>query len=96
MALEDEIRLLREEVTALRSQVTSALARIEGRLPPNLGDRSRLRELTGFSDATISRRVRDGQIRSVKVGGRRLFDLSQFEPIGADGLAKLVRGARRA
>lgn len=79
MSLEDDVRALSAEVARLRVDLSAALARIESRLPPTIGDRSRVRELLSISDATLSRRIRDGSIRSLRVGGRRLFDLTQFQ-----------------
>lgn len=82
MTIEAQITALAAEVAALRSHNAAALARIESRLPPTLGDRAAVRGLLKISDATISRRIRDGGIRSIRVGGRRMFDLTQFEPDG--------------
>lgn len=105
MGIEDQIAALRAEVAAMRAEawgeirgnlasLEARLESIEARLPPLLGDRQRLKQVTGLSDSTITRATRAGTIRSTLVGGRRLYDLSQFKPTGRAEIAALAAEAR--
>lgn len=93
--IEDDVRRVAADLSALKAVLTTGLARIEARLPPLLGDWMRVQELTGWSQSTIARRTKSGEIRSIGIGRKRLYDLSQFAPAGAEEIAALAAEARR-
>jgi excisionase family DNA binding protein len=48
----------------------------------------------GISKDTVKRRVTDGSLRTILVGGRRLVPFGEVERFERDGLYKKAAGAR--
>jgi hypothetical protein len=88
-AVDARVKLALAPVVALLEQIKRAL-------PPQLADVARAAEVTGLSEASIRRRVSDGTISSVRVGGRILVDLTSpaLRPTSDAEIEKLARDAR--
>ena len=84
-ALSAEIRELRAEVTTIRRS-----------LPPTLLTVAETAKRLDLSESSIRRRIRDGSLRVVRVGGAVRVDLSSIAvTVDDDQVARLADYARR-
>jgi excisionase family DNA binding protein len=81
-----ELRALRAELARL-----AALAAPE----PSMLSIRRFAERAGLSACTVRRRVSDGSLPSVRVGGAVRIPASALQPVDSAQIAELARAARR-
>jgi excisionase family DNA binding protein len=99
---EEVRRAVREEMgpiaDALRSEVQAALTAVREALPTKLVGIRQAAEALGVSLSTIHRRVKDGSLRSIRIGAAVRVDLSALRsPVEIAEATRLeVANARRA
>ena len=81
---------LAAEIRDLRAVVTS----LKALLPPNLVSVSEACRLTGLSKATIHRRVKSGELGSVRIGQSLRIDLSLLQVPSPECVTRAARGLR--
>lgn len=75
-------------------QVQTALEKVRAVLPPALGTQTAAARAYGVSVRTVQRWVRDGVLRTVKVGKRTMVDLTSATPANDADIAAFAAEAR--
>lgn len=84
-----ELRALRTEVARLASLAAPAAPE------PSMLSIRRFAERAGLSTCTVRRRLKDGSLPSVRVGGAVRIPASALQPSNSAQVAELARAARR-
>jgi excisionase family DNA binding protein len=85
--------LVRELQAELRS-ARAELAEIKARLPPSLVSIEEAVRLTGVSESTLRRRIREGSLPVTRIGRAVRIDTSHLTPVDDDEVARLAFEAR--
>lgn len=82
------------EVEARLAEVRAAVEAVQTKLPPALATSAQAAQALGVSVATVRRRVRDGQLPTVRVGRALRIDLSALRAREEADVARLASHAR--
>ncbi len=83
---------------ALARRLDELGEKVEGiarRLPPALASVSEAARRLGLSIPTVRRRIKAGELATVRIGARVLVDLSAITPVRGEDVARLAELARR-
>jgi excisionase family DNA binding protein len=95
VALAEEI--IAAHLTPLRAEVArlaDEVRQLRRAMPPLLVTQREAAKTLGVSLSTIQRKVKSGEVPSVRVGKSVRVDLAAVRPLGAEEVARLAREAR--
>ena len=93
-AFAESPRLL-DALTRRLDELGAKLDAIAARLPPALTSVSEAARRLGLSTPTVRRRIKSGELPTVRIGARVLVDLSAITTTTPDDVAALAHAARR-
>ncbi len=85
-----------DAVTRRLDELGAKVDAIAHRLPPALASVSEAARRLGLSIPTVRRRIKAGELPTVKIGARVLVDLSAIKPVVEEDIAVLAEQARRS